>query len=152
MVCAEPRKRIGVRAGAATPLSRGGAGRERARLRVGQFFFAFTCPEGPTAGLSFCLWRESRVRTAAAGVMVSLAWAEGRRTRVGLGLMASRRFPLGLAGGVEVRDPRPPKPWRGETPPTLSSEQGSLHPSVKQRVGRGAGIPTHASCGTLVGM
>lgn len=84
--------------------------------------------------------------------MVSLAWAEGRRTRVGLGLMASRRFPLGLAGGVEVRDPRPPKPWRGETPPTLSSEQGSLHPSVKQRVGRGAGIPTHAPCGTLVGM
>lgn len=64
-----------MRAGAATPLSRGGAGRERARLRVGQFFFfAFTCPEGPTAGLSFCLWRESRVRTAAAGVMAGQAF------------------------------------------------------------------------------
>ena len=30
--------------------------------------------EGPTAGLSFCLWRESRVRTAAAGVMAGQAF------------------------------------------------------------------------------
>ena len=53
--------------------------------------------------------------------MVSPAWAEGRRTRVGLGLLASPGDSfLGLAGGVEVRDPRPPEPWRGETPRTLS--------------------------------
>ena len=68
VACAEPRKRIGARTGAASPLSRGGAGRERARLRGGQLFLAFTCPEGPTVGLSFCLrqlesWQDRRLES-----------------------------------------------------------------------------------------
>ena len=44
------------------------------RLRGGQLFLAFTCPEGPTVGLSFCLRRECRVRTVAARIMAGQAF------------------------------------------------------------------------------
>ena len=44
------------------------------RLRGGQLFLAFTCPEGPTVGLSFCLRCECRVRTVAARIMAGQAF------------------------------------------------------------------------------
>ena len=62
------------------------------------------------------LRRECRVRAAAAGVMVSPAWAEGRRARVGLGLLASPGGSL-WASREEQRSETRARPTPGEARP-----------------------------------